>query len=77
VTTYIVSGWHNPAMPAGSIGYLHIAAGLPILVGSLLSVRAGTWVNVHTRPRTLRVIFAGFFLVMGVYFIVQNLPAVL
>lgn len=75
--SYIVSGWHNPDMPAGSLGYVHIAAGLPVLTGSLLAVRAGTWLNVHTKPRTLRVVFAAFFMVMGAYFIIQNLPAVL
>lgn len=75
--SYIASGWHAPNMPPGSFGYVHVLAGLPILLGSMLAVRFGAWVNVRMHPRKLQVMFAAFFMVLGLYFIVRNLPAVL
>ena len=73
---YIVSGLHNAAMPPGSLGYIHVTAGLPIMVGSMIAVRLGTKVNQRMNPLGLRVTFAVFFGLMGIYFIAQNLPVV-
>jgi len=53
-----------------------VTAGLPIMAGSMLAVRLGTKVNQRMNPRGLRVTFAVFFGLMGIYFIVQNLPVV-
>lgn len=77
MVTYIASGWMNPDMPPGSIGYVHVLAGLPILAGSMLAVRLGTQVNQRMRPRALQITFAVFFVSMGVYFVLQNLPAII
>jgi uncharacterized membrane protein YfcA len=72
--TYVISGWRAADMPAGSIGYVHLLAALPILAGSLMSVHAGTVVNQRLHSRTLKYIFAAFFIALGVYLIWQNLP---
>jgi uncharacterized membrane protein YfcA len=73
--TYALSGLHIQGMPAGSIGYVHALAALPILAGSLVSVRWGTLVNQRLQTETLRKVFAAFFLVLGVYLIASNAGA--
>ena len=77
MVSYIASGWASAAMPPGSIGYVNVMAGLPILVGSLAAVRVGTRVNARLPARTLKGVFTAFFMLMGVYLITQSLPAVL
>ena len=71
-TTYALSGLHISGVPPGSVGYVHVAAALPILVGSMISVRWGTLVNQRLHTNTLRRVFAAFFFVLGVYLIVSN-----
>ena len=73
--TYALSGLHISGMPAGSLGYVHIGAAIPILVGSMISVRWGTLVNQRLHTNTLRRVFATFFFVLGVYLIVANISA--
>jgi uncharacterized membrane protein YfcA len=73
--TYALSGLHIQGMPAGSIGYVHALAALPILAGSLVSVRWGTLVNQRLQTETLRKVFAAFFFVLGVYLIASNVGA--
>jgi uncharacterized membrane protein YfcA len=58
--TYALSGLRVSGMPAGSVGYVHVAAALPILLGSMISVRWGTLVNSRLHTNTLRRVFAGF-----------------
>jgi uncharacterized protein len=74
--TYAISGSGIAGMPPLSAGFIHIGAGLPILVASLLAVRIGTRVNQATNVKALRYIFAAFFLVMGASFIWENGSAV-
>jgi uncharacterized protein len=75
--TYALSGLHITGMPAGSVGYVHVAAALPILVGSMISVRCGTLVNQRLHTNTLRRVFAMFFFALGVYLIAGNLASVI
>jgi uncharacterized membrane protein YfcA len=44
-TTYALSGVQIAGMPPGSVGYIHVAAAIPILIASMISVRWGTLVN--------------------------------
>lgn len=74
--TYAISGSSIEGMPPLSAGFIHIGAGLPILVASLLAVRMGTRVNQATNVKALRYIFAAFFLAMGASFIWENGRAV-
>ena len=69
--SYGVSGWGEAGMPAGSFGYVHILAGLPILIGSLISVKWGAQLNQRMHSSTLRKIFAAFFATLGSYIIAQ------
>jgi uncharacterized membrane protein YfcA len=77
VTTYALSGLHVPGMPRGSIGYVHVYAALPIMIGSIMAVHWGTRANQTLDTRALRWVFAAFFLVMGGKFLVENLGVLL
>jgi uncharacterized membrane protein YfcA len=70
--TYALSGLHVPGRPPHSLGYIHIAAALPILIGSFLSVKWGTVVNQRTNVRVLRYIFAAVFMALGIKFVIEN-----
>ena len=76
-TTYALSGLHIQGMPVGSIGYVHATLALPILAGSLISVRWGTLVNQRLETETLRKVFAAFFFALGVYLIATNVESIL
>lgn len=73
--TYVVSGWGSAATPPGSLGYVHIFAGLPILVGAMLAVRTGVWANQRIGERRLRLLFAALFAVIGLDLLVRNASA--
>lgn len=77
VFTYALSGLHIEGMPTGSIGYVHVAAAVPILIGSVISVHWGTKANQTMHTRALRWLFAAFFLLMGAKFVVENLAVLL
>ena len=70
---YTVSGLDAEGMPSGSLGYVHIIAGLPILVGSVLTVKLGTIANQRMHTRTLKWVFSAFFIALGLYLIGQNI----
>ncbi len=71
--TYALSGPESSALvPEGTLGYVHVAAGLPILAGSILSVRWGAALNQRLPARQLRALFAVVFLLMGLHLIAAN-----
>lgn len=72
--TYMWTGWRDPGLPAGSLGYVHAAAAIPILIGSVITVRLGTKVNQRVDRRTLRRIFGLVFLAVGARLIMISLP---
>lgn len=72
VITYGISGAGVAGRPPMSIGYVHAAAGIPILLGSLLSVHAGTLANRKANVKALRYLFAAVFILLGVNYIVSN-----
>lgn len=75
VATYAIAGINAVVTPAGSIGYVHVYAALPILIGAVLSVHWGTRANQRLNARVLRRIFAAFFLLMGLKFVIENVGA--
>lgn len=76
VTTYVASGWGAPGLPPGSLGYVHVLAAVPMLLGSMISVTLGVHVNQRLPARGLRWIFAILLLVMGIRLIAENVGAV-
>ncbi|HKJ91769.1 MAG TPA: sulfite exporter TauE/SafE family protein [Longimicrobiales bacterium] len=65
------------AMPPGSVGYVHVAAAVPILLTSTLMAPVGAKVNQRLNARALRGLFAVLFLLLGLRLIVVNLPRLL
>jgi uncharacterized protein len=71
--TYMITGAGRPGLPPGSIGYVHLAAAAAMFMGAFLSVRWGALLNQRMRPRALTLMFAAFFLVVGVRLVITNL----
>jgi hypothetical protein len=63
--TYIVNGVGLPARPPGSIGFVHVSAAVPILLGSMFAVRWGARANQRVNRKALRWLFGAAFIVMG------------
>lgn len=72
-TTYMLSGPPAGVMPAGSIGYVHAMAAIPILAGSILSVGWGTRLNRRLSNRVLRLIFGVLFTLVGLQILVGSI----
>ncbi|MGH7459391.1 MAG: sulfite exporter TauE/SafE family protein [Longimicrobiaceae bacterium] len=74
--SYMVAGNSAAGMPPWSVGYVHVAAGVAMFAGSILSVRWGTALNQRLPPRLLAAIFAFLFLVIGSGLVLRNLGGV-
>jgi hypothetical protein len=70
--TYVLNGLGAPGRPAGSIGFIHLTAAIPILVGSLISVRWGAKANQRVNRRTLRRVFGIGFVSLGLWLAVNS-----
>jgi|SRR5688500_10433413 len=70
--TFIVTGFTVPGRPPFSLGYVHVGAALPILIGSVLTVKYGARTNQRMKSRALRQMFAVAFALMGLRLVVQN-----
>jgi hypothetical protein len=75
--TYIVNGIGDPGLPPGSVGYVHMTAALPILIGSMLTVRLGARSNQKVNRRTMRYVFGGLFILLGARLVLNGVLAAL
>ena len=73
VVSYAAIGAGTEGLPPGSVGYVHLLAGLPILVGSLLAVPLGARANQRLDDARLRLLFGAVFILLGAQLVVQNL----
>jgi uncharacterized protein len=73
--SYMANAPDVPGMPPWSIGYVHVAAGCMLFLGAFLSVRWGALLNQRMKPRSLALMFAAVFIVIGVRLVVSNLVA--
>jgi uncharacterized membrane protein YfcA len=71
--TYAISGLGVQGIPPGSVGFVHVLVALPILAGSLVSVRWGALANQRMPEKWLKRVFAAFFTLLGLYLIGQNI----
>ena len=62
----------EPGLPAGSLGYVHVTAALPILIGSMLTVRLGARSNQKVNRRTMRYAFGALFIVLGARLVLNS-----
>lgn len=75
--TYMLAGVGQGDLPLGSIGFVHIAAALPMLPGAMIAVRWGARVNQSLDARRLKQLFALFFAVLGARLVITNLGPLL
>lgn len=75
VAGYAVAGAGEPGLPPGSVGYVHLLAGLPILAGALAAVSLGARVNQKLDTGRLRLIFGVLFILLGARLVLQNATA--
>jgi len=66
VAGYVVQGWRNPLLPAGTIGFVDYLHALPIIAGTIPLAIVGARLSEKTHPATLRRIFAAFLLVVAI-----------
>lgn len=71
--TYMLSGAGLPGLPEGHVGYVHVAAALPMLPGAMIAARWGSKLNQRLDTARLRWLFSAFFLLMGLRLAVANL----
>jgi uncharacterized membrane protein YfcA len=69
--TYMVTGSGVSGLPASSVGYVHVAAGVPLMIGSLFTVRLGAIANQRMKTPTLRRVFAAVLAALGLRLILQ------
>jgi len=63
---FIVTGWAEADRPVMSLGYVNLPALLSIVVASVLSAPLGAWIAHRIPPMTLKRIFAGFLVILGI-----------
>ena len=64
-------------LPAGSMGYVYLPAGLALLPGSVLTARFGVRLNKSMDPRALKILFGIVFLLIGLRLFLGNIGGVL
>jgi uncharacterized protein len=75
--TYVTAGLGAEGLPPGSIGFVHIAAALPMLPGAMLGARWGAKLNQRLDARLLRRVFAVLFMIIGARLVIANLGSLL
>lgn len=69
---YMLGAPDATVRPGFSMGYVDLAVAAILAAGTLLSVGWGTELNRRTNPRTLAMVFAALFAVLGVQLLVEN-----
>lgn len=54
---YMVNGRNDPLIPDYSLGYVYLSAGIPLMVGAMIGVPLGTWINSKISTKRIRQIF--------------------
>lgn len=75
--SYMVSGLGTAGLPPGSVGYVDVVTGLAMFLGAVASVRWGALLNQRLAPRTLALIFAVLFLLLGTRLVAGGAHALL
>lgn len=63
---YAMSGWGNPLLPSGSLGYVSYVYAIPLIIGSIPMAMVGAKVAHRTHAHKLSKIFAVFLLIIAV-----------
>jgi len=70
---FLVVGWGQADLPAGSSGYLYWPAVIAVSVTSILGAPMGAWLAHNLQRQRLKNVFAGFVAVLGVFMIGKSL----
>ncbi|CAN5748565.1 sulfite exporter TauE/SafE family protein [soil metagenome] len=73
--SYMIIGIGTEGLPPGSVGFVDIFTGLAMFAGAVTSVRWGAQLNQRLSPRTLAMVFAALFLLLGTRLIVGGTSA--
>ncbi len=71
--TYVVSGWGDPRMPAGNLGYVSVFALLCMAPTTVLSAPLGARLAHRLSQRTLSLAFGLFLLLVGTRMLIKAL----
>jgi uncharacterized membrane protein YfcA len=63
-------GWHNPALPQWSLGFVYLPAMVGIALTSMFFARFGARLAHKLSPRLLKRLFALLLLAVGVNFLI-------
>lgn len=69
--SFMVLGWHDPLLPAHSLGFIYLPALLGIALTSMFFARFGARLAHKLSPRLLKRMFAALLLCVGISFLVQ------
>jgi uncharacterized membrane protein YfcA len=69
--SFMVLGWHDPRLPAHSVGFIYLPALLGIALTSMIFARFGARLAHKLSPRLLKRMFAALLLCVGISFLVQ------
>ncbi|AZD32435.1 sulfite exporter TauE/SafE family protein [Pseudomonas chlororaphis] len=67
--SFMILGWHDPSLPAHSLGFVYLPALLGIALTSMVFARFGARLAHRLSPRLLKRLFAGLLFVVGVTFL--------
>lgn len=73
VLTYMVAGRGVEGLPAGTVGYVYLPAGLMMLPLAVLLARTGARLNRKMDRRRLRYLFGGVFMLLGGRYVLGSL----
>jgi uncharacterized membrane protein YfcA len=69
--SFMILGWHDPRLPAHSLGFIYLPALLGIALTSMFFARFGARLAHKLSPRLLKRMFAALLLCVGISFLVQ------
>lgn len=64
---FITTGWQNPALPEGSLGFVYLPALLGLVIMSLPFAKLGAKFSHSLPKKNLRILFASFLFIMGIF----------
>ena len=68
---FVVAGWHNPQLPAGAIGYVHLPTLAALAIASMPMARVGAGLAHRLPAAALQRVFAVVLMLVAVDFLVR------
>ncbi|WP_339415221.1 MULTISPECIES: sulfite exporter TauE/SafE family protein [unclassified Pseudomonas] len=68
-SSFMILGWHDPLLPAHSLGFVYLPALLGIALTSMVFARFGARLAHRLSPRLLKRLFAGLLFCVGLNFL--------